>query len=146
MWTADSLEKSLMLGKIEGRRWGGWQRIIWLDVITNLMEMSFSKLQERWWIGKPGVQQSLGSQSQTHWATKLNRHTFERTHLNFINYIQEQSSLSPREASISTINIYSYPHTFWRVPWTLRKSNKSILKEISPEYSLEGLMLKLKLQ
>ena len=39
---------------------------------------------------------------------------------------------------------------FWRgllrVPWTARKSNQSILKEISPEYSLEGLMLKLKLQ
>ena len=33
-----------------------------------------------------------------------------------------------------------------RVPWTARKSNQSILKEISPEYSLEGLMLKLKLQ
>ena len=34
----------------------------------------------------------------------------------------------------------------WRVPWTARRSNLSILKEISPEYSLEGLMLKLKLQ
>ena len=34
----------------------------------------------------------------------------------------------------------------WRVPWTARKSNQSILKEINPEYSLEGLMLKLKLQ
>ena len=33
-----------------------------------------------------------------------------------------------------------------KVPWTARKSNQSILKEISPEYSLEGLMLKLKLQ
>ena len=33
----------------------------------------------------------------------------------------------------------------WRVPWTARRSNQSILKEISPEYSLEGLMLKLKL-
>ena len=33
-----------------------------------------------------------------------------------------------------------------RIPWTARKSNQSILKEISPEYSLEGLMLKLKLQ
>ena len=33
-----------------------------------------------------------------------------------------------------------------RVPWTVRRSNRSILKEISPEYSLEGLMLKLKLQ
>ena len=35
---------------------------------------------------------------------------------------------------------------FLRVPWTARKSNQSILKEISPDYSLEGLMLKLKLQ
>ena len=34
----------------------------------------------------------------------------------------------------------------WRVPWTAKRSNQSILKEISPEYSLEGLMLKLKLQ
>ena len=34
----------------------------------------------------------------------------------------------------------------WRVPWTARRSNHSIIKEISPEYSLEGLMLKLKLQ
>ena len=36
--------------------------------------------------------------------------------------------------------------TLLRVPWTARRSNQSILKEISPEYSLEGLMLKLKLQ
>ena len=34
----------------------------------------------------------------------------------------------------------------WRVPWTAGRSNQSILKEISPEYSLEGLMLKMKLQ
>ena len=34
----------------------------------------------------------------------------------------------------------------WRVPWTARRSNQSILREINPEYSLEGLMLKLKLQ
>ena len=39
-----------------------------------------------------------------------------------------------------------YWKRFFRVPWTTRSSNKSILKEISPEYSLEGLMLKLKPQ
>ena len=37
-------------------------------------------------------------------------------------------------------------HTLKRVPWTARRANQSILKEFSPEYSLEGLMLKLKLQ
>ena len=46
MWTATSLEKSLMLGKIEGRRKRGWQRMTKLDCITNAMGMNFSKLQE----------------------------------------------------------------------------------------------------
>ena len=69
MWRADSLEKTLMLGKTEGRR-RGWQRMSWLDGITDSINLSLSKLWEMVNDGKPGVLQSTGSQRVEHdWTT-----------------------------------------------------------------------------
>ena len=77
----DSLENTLMLGKIEGRRRRGRQSMRWLDGITDSMDMSLSKLQSSWWTGRPGMVQSMGSQRVRHdWAIELKWYIARKNH------------------------------------------------------------------
>ena len=71
MWRADSLEKTLKLGKIEGRRRRGWQRTRWLEDITTQWAWFWAR-SGRWWkTWKPGMLQSMGSQKVRYdWVTE----------------------------------------------------------------------------
>ena len=72
IWRTDTLEKTLMLGKVKGRKRRGQQIMRWLDDITDWMDMRLASSQKVWWTGKPGVLLSTGSQRVGHgWETEL---------------------------------------------------------------------------
>ena len=73
MRRVDSLEKTLMLGGLEDRSKRGWQRMRWLDCITDSMEWVWVNSGSWWWIGRPGVLRFMGSHRVGQdWATEMN--------------------------------------------------------------------------
>ena len=133
MWSGDSLEKTLMLGKIEGGSRRGQPRIRWLDGITNAMDMSLSRLgelvmaREAWHAAVHGVAKSRTQ--LINWTACMNVRVIKKA----------------EHQRIDTFELWCWRRLL-RVPWTARRFNQSNLKEISSGCSLEGLMLKLKLQ
>ena len=74
----DSLEKTLILGRIGGRRRRGQQRMRWLDGITDSIDMNLSNSGRWWWTGWPDMLRSMGSQIVRHdWATELKAVLFQ---------------------------------------------------------------------
>ena len=107
MWRADSFEKNLMLEKIEGRRRREWQRLRWLDGITDWMDMSFSKF----WARRAAVHGVAKSQ------TRLSDWTELAWNVPLVSLIFLKRSPVFPSLLISSISLH----------WSLRKAFSSLL-------------------
>ena len=173
MWSTNSLEKTLTLGKIQGKRRGGRGWDGWMASPTQwTWGWASSGRQGR--TGKPRLLGSMGSQRvgldlateqqqsfllgrkavtnldsilKSRDITMLTKvHLVKAMVFPVVRYECENWTIKKAECQrIDAFYLWCWRRLL-RIPWTARRSNHSILKAISPEYSLKGLMLKLKFQ
>ena len=130
IWRTESFKKTLMLGNIDGRRRRGWQRMIWLDDITDLMDMSLGKLwelvtdREAWHAAVHGV-----TKVRHDWVTELNGTENKQTKLKPTKKYtlqwksMEKSQWNYRRRAITIINLTP-------ARWTTHKLENSYNAEV----------------